>query len=206
MLSQKPLPFAADGLDGISEKTLLIHHDKLYAGYVAKALEISDALRDFSRGKKDLSSTNQTFSDLRALKDAEVFARNGSYLHETYFASLASDASAPVGELVEALVARYESLENFLTYFSACGMASRGWTVLGWDTYEGTLRIMNADAHHLGGTWGMIPLLVLDVYEHAYFADYGADRKSYIVAFLKHLDWTSANKRYLAARNWIIPA
>lgn len=191
----QPLPFSGAPA-GISEKTLTTHHDKLYVGYVNKKNEIDEKLAALSHGG-DVSSANQTYSELRALKDGEAFAVNGVYLHEWYFDVLGGDG-APTGPLADALAAQYGSIENFLNYFAACGMASRGWTVLAFDTHEKGLRVYNGDAHNQGGVWGALPIVVLDVYEHAYFMDYGSDRKSYIEAFLKQLNWSAANERYAA--------
>src|SRR3989338_5909006 len=120
----KPIPFKGS-LTGISDKTLMIHHDKLYAGYVAKKNEVRDKLAVLEKGG-DVSSANQSYSELRSLKDGETFATNGVYLHEWYFDVLGGDGT-PAGPLVDALATTYGSLENFLAYFSACGMAARGW-------------------------------------------------------------------------------
>lgn len=193
----QPLPFQG-GLDGISEKTLSVHHDKLYAGYVAKKDEIQTKLRELSHGG-DVSSANQTYSELRGLKNGETFAVNGVYLHEWYFATLGGDGQAQ-GALADALREKYGSLENFMAYFSACGMAARGWVVLCYDTHENDLRVYSCDSHNQGGIWGCFPLLVLDVYEHAYFMDYGSDRKAYIAEWWKHLDWKQADALYERAR------
>ncbi len=192
MSSAKPLPFTS--LKGISDKTIAIHHDKLYAGYVAKKNEVGEKLASLSHGG-DVSGANQSYSELRALKESETFVANGVYLHEWYFDALGGDG-APSGTLVDALAAKYGSLENFINYFSACGMAARGWVVLCWDTHDEKLRIYTGDAHHQGGVWGCLPILVLDVYEHAYFIDYGADRKAYIADWWKNLDWKTVDKMY----------
>lgn len=196
MSASKPLPFSGP-LKGISDKTLAIHHDKLYAGYVAKADEIAKKLEPLATGG-DVSSANQTFSELRALKDGETFAVNGVYLHEWYFEVLGGDGR-PAGVLADALTAQYGSVDNFLAYFSACGMAARGWVVLCWDTHDQALRIYTGDAHNQGGVWGCLPIIVLDVYEHAYFIDYGSDRKAYIADFWKNLNWEKANALYETA-------
>lgn len=195
-ISGKPLPFKGP-LKGISDKALSVHHDKLYAGYVDKKNEISEKLAVLSHGG-DVSTANQTYSELRALKDGEAFATNGVYLHEGYFEILGGDG-VPSGKIVEGLSKKYGSLDNFIKYFSACGMAARGWVVLTWDTHDQTLRTYIGDAHHMGGVWGAIPLIVLDVYEHAYFMDYGADRKAYIADFWKNLDWNKINDLYARA-------
>lgn len=185
---------------GISEKALTIHQDKLYAGYVAKLNEINEKLVT-----ADLTTTNQTYSELRGLKDGETFATNGVYLHEHYFAvqsDLASRVSA--GALADALTETYGSYEKFVALLSACGMASRGWVVLGWDTHISALKIYCGDAHNQGGVWGTIPLLVLDVYEHAYFMDYGADRKKYIDDFMSAVNWRVVEERFEKIKNLVI--
>jgi Fe-Mn family superoxide dismutase len=192
-----PLPFSKP-LIGISEKAMALHHDKLYAGYVAKKNEIAEKLEPLSRGG-DVSNANQTYSELRALKDGESFATNGVYLHEWYFDVLGGNGT-PEGALADALTQDYGSLDNFLNYFNACGMVARGWVVLAWDTHDQALRVYTGDAHHQGGIWGAIPVIVLDVYEHAYFMDYGTDRKSYIVDYWKNFNWSKANEFYLAAK------
>jgi superoxide dismutase, Fe-Mn family len=192
-MDPKPLPFSTP-LDGISEKTISIHHDKLYAGYVAKANEIREKLAPMEHGS-DVSTANQTYSDLRALKDGETFALNGAYLHEAYFDVLGGDGS-PSGVLADAITKEYGSVENLIAYMSACGMAARGWAVLAYDPNAGALRVYTGDAHNHGGVWGAQPIITLDVYEHAYFIDAGSDRKAYIASFWKNLDWTKANARY----------
>ncbi len=186
----KPLPFK-EALKGISEKTMQIHHDKLYVGYVNKMNEIHEKLREFALGGKDLSTANQTYSELRALRDGETFATNGVYLHEYYFNVLGGNGK-PSGPLVEAIEQKWESVEKFLAYFKASGMATRGWAVLAWDTHVAKLHIYTGDAHNQGGVWGAIPIIVLDVYEHAYFIDYGSDRAKYIDDFFANLNWEAA--------------
>jgi len=194
----QPKPLLFEALDGISEKTISIHHDKLYTGYVAKENEISEKLYALREAGK-FTDANQTYSELRALKDGETFASNGVYLHEGYFEILGGDGN-PEGELADALIKKYGSMEIFQSYFSACGMAARGWTILVWDAHVSALRIINADAHNQGGVWGCIPLLVLDVYEHAYFIDFGSDRKAYIAAWWKNLDWKKIEATYQKAK------
>lgn len=190
----KPLPFKAS-LIGISDKTLAIHHDKLYAGYVAKMNEVDEKLVAARTNPDVLSGANQSYSELRALRDGETFATNGVYLHEHYFNVLGGNGK-PEGELVKAIEAKWGSLETFINFFSASGMAMRGWVVLAFDTHVGHLKIYGADTHNQGGVWGAIPVIVLDVFEHAYFIDYGSDRKAYIADFWKNFNWKAANEVY----------
>jgi Fe-Mn family superoxide dismutase len=193
----KPLSFKS--LSGISDKTMMIHHDKLYAGYVAKKNEVQEKLKAIVQAGGDLSSANQTYSELRALMDGGSFAVNGVYLHEWYFDTLGGDGK-PSGALAEDLAKKYGSFENFFNFFSAAGMAARGWVVLCWDTHDQELRIYIGDMHNQGGIWGCLPILVLDVYEHAYFIDYGSDRKAYIADWWKNVNWAKANELYEAAK------
>lgn len=182
---------------------MMIHKDKLYAGYVAKAKEIEEklvALRDKLLSGEE--SGNQTYSALRGLKEAETFAKNGVYLHEWYFGALEGDGVAEKApELSKALCKKWGSVENSIKIMSECGMAARGWAVLCWDAKSGKLKQYNADVHNQGGVWGCIPIIVLDVYEHAYFIDYGADRKTYITDFWKQFNWAVAEVMYLKVRN-----
>lgn len=196
----QPLPFKTE-LDGISKKTIEIHHDKLYVGYVNKMKEISTKLHDIAESGVGLDSANQVYSELRALKVEETFALNGVYLHEYYFEGLGGKGKAE-GPLIKEIEKKWGSLEKFIAYFSAQGMALRGWVVLCWDAQTSRIKIVGCDSHNQGGVWGCIPLLVLDVYEHAYFIDYGSDRKAYIQAFWKNLDWKAANERFEMVKEW----
>jgi Fe-Mn family superoxide dismutase len=197
---EKALPFRTP-LNGISDRTLMNHHDKLYAGYVTKKNEIENRLEELGREiVSNGTSGNSTYSELRGLKDGETYAVNGVYLHEWYFEILGGDGKfESAKELVAALTAAYGSVEGFIKFFSECAMAARGWTVLAWDTRENRLWIFNSDAHNEGGVWGALPIIVLDVYEHAYFMDYGADRQAYLKAFWKNFNWSAANDLYKRA-------
>jgi superoxide dismutase, Fe-Mn family len=197
----KTLPFRMP-LNGISDRAIKNHHDTLYTGYVTKKNEIENRLEelghDIISGKTP--GGNTTYSELRALKEGETYAVNGVYLHEWYFDVLGGDGkSENARELVDALTESYGSIEAFIKYFSECAMASRGWSVLAWDTKEHRLWAYNSDAHNQGGIWGAIPIIVLDVYEHAYFMDYGADRNAYIQAFWKNFNWSAANAQFMKA-------
>lgn len=198
-MEPKKMPF--EELDGISKKTLEVHHDKLYVGYVKKEAEIGQKLVELRKSGK--AEGNATYSDLRVLKDAENFVTNAVYLHEWYFDVLGGKGvtdEAP--ELKKALIEKWGSIEDSIKYMSECAMAARGWAILCWDTKDGKLRQYNADAHNQGGVWGCIPIITLDCYEHAYFIDYGSDKKAYIEAFWKNLNWAAAEALYLRAKRF----
>ena len=196
----QPLSFSSV-LNGISQKTLEIHHDKLYVGYVNKMKEVGTKLKEMADSGNGLDDANQTYSALHALREGETFATNGVFLHEYYFEGLGGNGKAH-GELPQEITKKWGSFEKFALLFSATAMAVRGWVVLAWDMQLGRLKIYGCDAHNQGGVWGCVPLLVLDVYEHAYFIDFGADRKAYIQAWWKNLDWETANARFEKARAW----
>ncbi|MGB9598392.1 MAG: superoxide dismutase [Minisyncoccales bacterium] len=184
----KKVPFKT--LKGISEKTISIHHDKLYEGYVKKWQEIQEKLK-----KIDISLANASYSELRELKLEESFAANGILLHENYFDILGGDGK-PEGKILEAIENDFGSFGKWQEEFKAIGLSARGWAILAYDFNDGKLHNYLADAHNQYGIWGAAPLIALDVYEHSYFIDYGADRKSYLEAFFANLNWKAINKKF----------
>ncbi len=183
----KPLKYKT--LEGLSEKQLAQHHDVLYAGYVKKTNEIRKALETV-----DKSAANATFSQLRELKVEETFALNGVRLHEYYFDGLGGKDPKPSGTLAQWIDEDFGSFEAWAEEFKAEGIASRGWVVLAMDLEEGRLHNFVCDLHNQGGIWGAVPVLVLDVYEHAYFIDYATNRKSYIEAYMKNVQWSECEE------------
>lgn len=181
-------------LKGISDKTITIHHDKLYEGYVKKWQEIQEKLKI-----TDKSSANATFSELRELKMEESFAANAILLHEAYFDILGQEGLAK-GEVEEAIKKEFGSFEAWQEEFKALGLCARGWVILAYDFNDGKLHNYMCDVHNQGGVWGAAPVLVLDVYEHSYFIDYGSDRKTYIEDFFANLNWSQINKKYTALK------
>ena len=174
-------------LDGIS-KRMIDEHWKLYQGYVKKSNEIQEKIRVAAK-----SEANASYSYIGELKRQETFSVNGMKLHELYFGHLGGSGE-PKGELVKMIEKDFESLEKWKEDMIATGISARGWAVLCFDYRDNKLHNYGADAHNVGAVWGAIPLIVLDVYEHAYFLDYGTNRKDYIDSFFKNLDWDYANK------------
>jgi superoxide dismutase, Fe-Mn family len=174
-------------LPGLSERQLAEHHDVLYAGYVKKANEL--AQKQF---EANLEGTNATYSDLREIKMEQTFALNGMILHELYFENMGNSEISE--DLKKEISASFDSFQVWEYQFMAMGLASRGWVVLA-KMPDGSLENILCDAHNQGGIWGAKPLLVLDVYEHAYFLDYGTNRKGYIEFFMKNINWDVVQKR-----------
>jgi len=178
-------------LDGISAKQIQEHYS-LYEGYVKKLNEVREELADSGFDK---SSPNQTYSALRALKLGETFAACGVTLHEAYFGNLGGKGTEPGKKTKELLEGRFGTVEDFKKIIADSGIAVRGWVVLAYESLSKSLRIFGADAHDVGAIWDANPILVMDVYEHAYFLDFGTKRADYIEAFWKNVDWSEVERR-----------
>jgi superoxide dismutase, Fe-Mn family len=178
-------------LDGISEKTMTEHY-KLYEGYVKKTNEIQDRLKTV-----DLSTANQVYSDLRALKVELSFALGGVKNHEIYFENLGGRGGKPEGKLLELIERDFDSFENWQKDMKATGLAARGWVWLGFDWDTGKLFNYLGDSQNSYPVWHTIPLVALDTYEHAYWMDYGASRALYIDAYFKNLDWKKIEEKII---------
>jgi len=179
------------GMGGISANQITQHYDTLYKGYVNKTNEINEKLVPAERNK-----ANQTYSEFRELKVELSFALDGVKLHEAYFENLAGAGSVIDGDLKAALAEAYGSYENWEEDFKASGMAARGWAVAAYEPMDGKVYNYIADDHNTYGIWWAVPLLILDVYEHAYFIDYGVGRAPYIDAFMRNVDWNVVNQRF----------
>jgi Fe-Mn family superoxide dismutase len=171
-------------LDGISRESVEAHY-RLYQGYVAKRNEIMRRL-----GTVDLGSANQVFSELRGLKLELSFAVGGIKNHEVYFEHLGGSGGAPKGAVARLIERDFGSFASWREDLKATGLAARGWAWTAYDWDEGRLFNYLGDAQNTFPIWNATPIVALDVYEHAYFIDFGTDRASYIEAFLANLDWT----------------
>ena len=174
-------------LDGISREAVEAHY-KLYQGYVAKRNEILGKLADV-----DASAANQVYSELRGLKVDLSFAIGGIKNHEIYFEHLGGDGGDPDGAFGQLVDRDFGSVSAWRADLKATGMAGRGWAWTAYDWDEGRLFNYVGDTQNTYPIWNATPLVALDVYEHAYFLDYGTDRASYIDAFFANLDWTTVN-------------
>lgn len=189
-LTPKPLPPELLSLRGISSYNIQEHY-KLYQGYVNKTNEIRALLMSADR-----AAANATYSSFRELKVEESYAYNGVKLHELYFGNLGGAGGRPPSDFQEALVRSFGSLEVWEEDFKACGLAARGWVVLAFDPDNGLLHNYLLDAHNVGLILNMKPLLVMDVYEHAYYMDYGTNRRGYIEAFWQNINWEAVLRRF----------
>jgi Fe-Mn family superoxide dismutase len=170
-------------MDGISRASVEAHY-KLYQGYVAKRNEILAKLAEV-----DLSTANQVYSDVRALKIDLTFAIGGVKNHEIYFEHLGGGGGDPTGPIASLIERDFGSVAAWRADLKATGMGGRGWAWTAYDWDEQRLFNYIGDAQNTFPVWNATPLVALDVYEHAYFLDYQTDRASYIDAFFANLDW-----------------
>lgn len=166
-------------------------HLKLYEGYVNKMNEID---RELSSAP-DYAGANATYSKLRALKRGETFAMDGIILHELYFENMGGTMKEPEILTLRSLADSFPSLDDWKEDFVATAKASRGWTVLVCDQRSRRFRNISLDAHDVGYVALSFPILVLDVYEHAYFMQYGTDKAAYINNFINNINWEVINRR-----------
>jgi len=175
-------------LNGISARTMEEHYE-LYKGYVNKVNEIQSKLDGVDR-----ASANQIYSDLRALRVDLSFAIGGVKNHEIYFAHLGGKGGLPKGKVAEMIKRDFPSYDKWLEDFKASGLAARGWVWLAYDHDWSCLTTAVGDSQNTFPLWNATPILAMDVYEHAYWIDYGRARAKYIEAFFNNLDWSAVEQ------------
>jgi Fe-Mn family superoxide dismutase len=182
------------GMEGFSE-TLLKNHFTLYSGYVANTNKDADLLA--AMGKEGKAATPE-YAEVKRRFGWEF---DGMRLHEYYFGNLRKGGSAMAqGALSKAITAEFGSLENWEKDFRATGaMRGIGWIILYYDSAGKRLFNCWVNEHDAGHLAGCAPILVMDVFEHAYMTDYGLKKADYIGAFMKNLDWKEAEARFAKA-------
>ncbi len=183
-----PLPFKASSLTGISERMIKSHHDKNYAGAVKNLNAVENDLADLKPGAPGYL--------VAGLRERELLFANSVVLHEHYFGNLGGRGKR-TGALDQRLGADFGA-SAWEAAFHASGAAlggGSGWVVLAFSLHDGSLRIAQSINHTQALALGA-PLLVLDMYEHAYAIDYGADHASYIDAFFENIAWEIVEERY----------
>ncbi|KRT76179.1 MAG: manganese/iron superoxide dismutase, superoxide dismutase, Fe-Mn family [Armatimonadetes bacterium CSP1-3] len=173
-------------LDGISKKAMEEHY-KLYQGYVNKANEITEKLAALD---KDPAKANPTYSDIRELKVEYTRAVGGVKNHENYFAVLGGKGGNPSGKLLKLIERDFGSFENWQKDLKATGIAARGWAWLAYDWDAGHLFNYIGDEQNTFPIWNASVVLAMDVFEHAYYMDFGTGKAAYIDAFFRNIDWT----------------
>ena len=178
------------GMEGFSE-TLLTNHFTLYQGYVTNTNKLAESLAGML--KNGITGT----PEYAELKRRMGFEFNGMRLHEYYFGNLGGKAPLDKsGKLSSKLADAFGSVDAWEQDFRATGaMRGIGWTILYQDNTNGWLFNQWINEHEVGHFAGCTPILVMDVFEHAFMIDYGLKRADYINAFFENVDWGVAEGR-----------
>ena len=186
-------------LSGLSLKLIESHYENNYGGALRRLNAITEQLESL-----DFASTPGY--TVNGLKREELVALNSVLLHELYFASMGGDGRV-TGPMAEALARDFGSVQRWRTEFSAMGYAlggGSGWVLLSWVPRDGRL-INQYASEHSQAIAGGVPLIALDMYEHAYHIDFGANAKAYVDTFLRNVDWAAVDKRLEDARKVLPP-
>ncbi|MCI0569207.1 MAG: superoxide dismutase [Myxococcaceae bacterium] len=194
----KPLPFEPGKLSGLSAKLLTSHHENNYAGAVKNLNAVEQQLTQVTKDTPGFV--------VGGLKERELLFTNSVILHELYFGNLGGNGRTG-GAIAKALAEQYGSLARWEELFRATGASlagGSGWTLLDFNLHTGDLRTYWSGNHTQSVAFGQ-PLLVMDMYEHAYALDYGAKAAPYIDAFFRNLQWDEVNRRLeRAQRAWAV--
>jgi Fe-Mn family superoxide dismutase len=188
--SLKPIQCRPWTLSYLSVKLIESHYELNYGEALRRLNAVTGQL-------ESLDFANTPGHVLNALKREELLALNSTLLHELYFASMGGDGQ-PTQTMTEVLARDFGSLDRWRAEFSAMGYAlsgSAGWVVLTYLPRD--RRLVNQYAsEHSQAVAGGIPILALDMYEHAYHMDFGANAKAYVDTFLRNVDWAALELRY----------
>lgn len=178
------------GMEGFSD-TLLKNHFTLYQGYVTNTNKVLDTL---SQMLKEGKTANPEFAELKRRLGWEF---NGMRLHEYYFENLGGKAGInKEGKLAKKMADAFGDYATWEKDFRAVGaMRGIGWAVLYQDSANGQLINFWVNEHDVSHPAGCNPILIMDVFEHAFMIDYGLKRADYIEAFFKNIDWSAAEAR-----------
>jgi Fe-Mn family superoxide dismutase len=189
----KPLPFDPTKLKGLSEKLITSHHQNNYAGAVRRLNQIQQQIGGLPKDAPPFQ--------MGSLKREELIATNSMILHEFYFGNLGGDGKAS-GPIVDLIKTHYGSFEMWEHDFRLSGLSlagGSGWMILNYNPRENAVHNYWAWDHTHSLAWG-VPLLVVDMYEHSYHLDYGANARSYIDALFQNINWDEVNRRAEDAR------
>jgi superoxide dismutase, Fe-Mn family len=198
-MAYNPKQFNLSALQGISDKTLEMHF-KLYEGYVKSVNELNEKITEML---KDGTVDQDEFPAYSELNRRLGFEYNGMVLHEYYFGNLkkqGTGAPASDSDFVKGAEKSFGNYDLWKTDFVGVGkMRGVGWAVCYRDPQNGMLSNHWITLHEIGNVSGFIPILVMDVWEHAFILDYApADRAKYIEAFFSNINWQRVDERVRA--------
>ncbi len=187
-----PLPYDYEALEPhIDAQTMKLHHDIHHAGYV-KGLNNAEEKLAAARESGDFGLVKHWEREL-------AFHGAGHFLHCVFWENMGPDGGGqPEGALADAITARFGSFDAFAAQFKAAGGAveGSGWVILAQNNETGALDILTAEKHQNLTQWVNTPLLVCDVWEHAYYLKYQNKRPDYLSAFMNVINWKDVAKRF----------
>ncbi|MGQ9559168.1 MAG: superoxide dismutase [Candidatus Oleimicrobiaceae bacterium] len=190
-----PLPYAYDALEPIiDEQTMRLHHDVHHAAYV-KGLNEAELLLAEARGSGD-------YRYVKHLEREIAFHGSGHILHTIFWHNLSpKGGGAPKGKLSAAIAQRFGNFDTFKAQMAAATKAveGSGWGILAYVPAFGNLEILQAEKHQDLTQWGAVPLLVIDVWEHAYYLKYHNRRSEYVDKLFSIINWQDVAQRYVRA-------
>ncbi len=190
-----PLPYAYDALEPhYDERTVRLHHDAHHKAYV-DGLNNAEAKLAEAREKGD-------FALIKHWEREVAFHGSGHLLHSLFWDNMKPGGGGPAtGEIAARIEADFGGFEIFKKHFSAAAAAveGSGWALLCWNPAFGKLVILTAEKHQNLTQWGVVPLLALDVWEHAYYLKYQNKRAAFIEAWWNLVNWEDVGRRYASA-------
>lgn len=196
-----PLPYPYDALEPyIDEETMRIHHDRLHRGYVEA---LNEAERELARARQ-----SGQFALVKYWEGQLAFNGAGHYLHTLFWAGMSPQGGGPATGSISREIARtFGSFDEFRDQFSAAAekVEGPGWALLVWSPRAHRVEILQAEKHQNLSQQDQIPLLALDVWEHAYFLKYQNRRRDYIEAWWHVVNWDEVNRRFAQARRVLWP-
>lgn len=191
-----PLPYAYNALEPyISEEIMRLHHTKHHQSYVDGLNTAEEKLREARR-------RNQ-FDLIKHWEREAAFHGSGHYLHTIFWEIMNPRGGGnPKGELLAQIEKDFGSYELFKKHFSEAAkkVEGVGWAILVWSPRSRRLEILQAERHQFLTQWDTIPLLVLDVWEHAYYLQYKNDRGKYVDQWWNVVYWPNVEKRFVEAK------
>jgi len=186
----KPLKYEAiPGL--LTKEQVTPHYQAHYGGALKRFTTIEQQLGGLYEGTEPLGGDALTF-----LHKDQVNRMNSVLLHELYFDGLTPQPGNPAEDIRTALAKRFGSLDRWIEDFKVCSLAANGWGMLVRDQVNGRLYNVSSDLHEVGVVWLGQPLVVCDVYEHAFYVDYTNRKQEYVSKFVQFVDWEEVNRRW----------
>lgn len=186
------LPYAYDALEPhLSAETLKLHHDKHHATYVKGANEAMDKMSQ-ARAKGEFATINQLQKDL-------AFNLSGHFLHSLFWQNMSPDGGGkPSGDLARAIGTTFGGYAGFSSQFEAAAakLQGSGWVSLAWEPLGKQLMVEQVLDHQENIGNGTLPILVMDMWEHAYYLQYQNRKADWVAAFWKLVNWDDVAQRY----------